>query len=104
MNYQILVLFIIMALGLRRKMFNRRRLDAGMPDAAPSPFSRALTELLAAAGGIYLSLMLLVQFLSVDIPSQIDIIGLEIDPLALVAVLIASLQPFFVNSKFLKKW
>lgn len=104
MNYQILVLFIIMALGLRRKMHNRRRLDAGMPDAAPSPFSRALTELLAAAGGIYLSLMLLVQFLSVDIPSQVDIIGLEIDPLALVAVLIASLQPFFVNSKFLKKW
>ena len=80
------------------------RLDANLPvDSMPSPFSRALTELLASAGGIYLSLMLLVQFLSVELPSQIHIFGLDIEPLALAAILIASIQPFFVNAKFLKK-
>lgn len=105
MNYQILIIFLIMALGLRKKIHNRQRLEASLPvDAAPSPFSRALTELLAAAGGIYLSLMLLVEFLSAEIPSRVNVLGQEFDPLALAALLIASIQPFFTGFKLLKKW
>ncbi len=104
MNFQVLVIFLIMGLSLRRKMVLRMRTDTSLPvDAMPSPFSRALTELLSIAGGIYLSLMLLVQFLAVELPAQVNIWGLEIDPLALAAVIIASIQPFFISTKSLKK-
>jgi hypothetical protein len=72
-------------------------------DSIPSPFSKALTELLGTAGGIYLSLLLLVQFLSVEIPALVNIFGLKIDPIALAAILIASLQPFFIHLNLLKK-
>ena len=101
MNYHVLILFLMMAFSLRRRMFLRRRMAADLPlDPLPSPFSRALTELLATAGGIYLSLLLLVQFLSMEIPDRVDLWGLEIDPMALVAIIIASLQPFFTHFKF----
>jgi hypothetical protein len=105
MNYQVLIVFLIMGLSLRRRMFNKKRsLGADLPvESVASPFSKALMELLSTAGGIYLSLLLLVQFLSVDIPALVNIFGLEIDPIALAAVLIASLQPFLANFNFPKK-
>jgi hypothetical protein len=104
MNYQVLIIFLIMGLSLRRRMFNTKLREASMPvDSIPSPFSKALTELLGTAGGIYLSLVLLVQFLSVDIPALVNILGLEIDPIALAAVLIASMQPFFIQLNIFQK-
>ena len=104
MNYQVLVIFLIMALGLRQKVLNGRMMGKSYPvEPVPTPFSRALTELLGAAGGIYLSVMLLIEFLSVDIPSRVSIIGLEMDPLALGAILIASVQPFFVKVQLARK-
>lgn len=66
-------------------------------DAAPSPLASALAYLVGVAGGIYLGLSLLVDFLAVGIPARVKIAGLEIDPLAAAAVALALLQPFLLR-------
>jgi hypothetical protein len=65
--------------------------------ARPSPFTNALAYLVGVAGGIYLSLSLVVDFLGAKVPAQVNIWGLEIDPLAAAAILLAVLQPFLLR-------
>jgi len=74
-------------LSLREKNLN----------ALPSPFSGALAYLVGIAGGIYLSLSLLVDFLNVNVPARVKFYGLAFDPLAAVAVTLALLQPFLLS-------
>lgn len=69
-------------------------LDTG---ARESPFSRALGNLIGVAGGIYLSLVLLLSFLEIEVPSRIHLGKLELEPLATLAIAIAILQPLFLR-------
>ncbi|MBP2630904.1 MAG: hypothetical protein H6Q70_1532 [Firmicutes bacterium] len=66
-----------------------------------SPLSLAIQELIAIAGGIYLSIIMLVSFLKISIPEKINLYNVDIDPLALVAISLAILQPIIIN---LIKW
>ncbi len=98
----VLILAALMGLSVRQRILNRKRSklsgDRELPvDSKPSPFTHALTELMAVAGGIYLSLLLLANFLSLNIPDIVAILGFEINPLALLSIIIASIQPFFVK-------
>lgn len=77
--------------ALRAKVRRYRAIGTG--EQLPSPASRALAELVAIAGGIYLSLVLLVSFLKLTVPETISLGGWYIDPLALIAILIALIQP-----------
>ncbi|MCG0277275.1 MAG: hypothetical protein L5656_01890 [Thermanaeromonas sp.] len=62
----------------------------------PSPASRALAELVGIAGGIYLSLVMLVSFLKLGVPETVSLGGWSMDPLALLAVLVALIQPLIL--------
>ena len=62
-----------------------------------SPLSLAIQELIAIAGGIYLSLIMLVSFLKISIPDKINISSVDMDPLAFVAISLAILQPIVIN-------
>jgi hypothetical protein len=63
-----------------------------------SPFSRALAELIAIAGGIYISLSVLTSFLSLSVPERIELAeNLHLDPLAMIAVIITILQPIVLK-------
>ncbi len=64
----------------------------------PSPFSTAVQELVATAGGVYLSLVMIVSFLKLNIPERITFNIIAFDPLAMTAIIVAVAQPFF--SKF----
>lgn len=66
-----------------------------------SPLSQAIQELIAVAGGIYLSLVMLASFLKLTLPDKVEIGALAFDPLALAAVGCAALQP--VATTLLKK-
>lgn len=66
-----------------------------------SPLSLAIQELIAIAGGIYLSIIMLVSFLKISIPEKINLYNVDIDPLALVAISLAIPQPIIIN---LIKW
>lgn len=107
MSYQFLIIFIILVVSLQMRMLSRKRSDnkssSQLPlDPLPSPFVRAMTELIGMAGGIYLSLVMLVNFLDVELPLKINIFGLEAEPLALLAIIISIVQPLFKN-RFLFK-
>jgi len=71
-----------------------KELDTG---ARESPFSRALGNLIGVAGGIYLSLVLLLTFLEIEVPSRIHLGKLQLEPVATLAIAIAVLQPLFLR-------
>lgn len=64
---------------------------------ADSIFSLALAELIATAGGIYVSLLLLFSFLDLATPGKMGIVGLQVDSLAAVSLVVALLQPIIAR-------
>lgn len=68
-------------------------------DPLESPVSRAISEMLGVAGGIYLALLVLVSFLQINIPSTVNIFGVKMEPLAFISVIITLLQPYAVELK-----
>ncbi|CEP66818.1 Uncharacterized [Moorella glycerini] len=88
------LLLLLFILALRAKVGFYRSSNV---EAVASPVSRALAELVAIAGGIYLSLVLLVSFLKISLPEVIAIGGLMVDPLAVVALVIALIQPLVLG-------
>lgn len=94
-----LVIFLgvlLLVVDVRAQQLRRRAMD--IPDNTVSSFfSRGLAELVGIAGGIYLSLVMLVSFLDVQIPDKIEMLGISFEPLALVSVIIALIQPFFLE-------
>jgi hypothetical protein len=96
-----LLFLIILALREKVKTLTDASLSGGLPEEMKSsPFSRALTELIATAGGIYLSLLMLTTFLDLNIPQKISLKIIEIDTIAGIALLIAIVQPFILNLKY----
>ncbi|QGP93278.1 hypothetical protein MGLY_26850 [Neomoorella glycerini] len=89
-----LALLLLFILAVRVKVGFYRSSNV---EAVASPVSRALAELVAIAGGIYLSLVLLVSFLKINLPEAIAIGKLAVDPLAVVALVIALLQPLVLG-------
>lgn len=88
----LLLLLFFVALWLKVHHYRSSNVEA-----VASPASRALAELVAVAGGIYLSLVLLVSFLKINLPEAITIGRVQVDPLAIVALLVALLQPVFFS-------
>ncbi|GFN23829.1 MAG: hypothetical protein IMW96_08240 [Thermoanaerobacteraceae bacterium] len=89
------ILLLLFYLALRAKV--RRYRLTGNVEGVPSPASRALAELVAVAGGIYLSLIMLVSFLKLSLPETVSVGGWQVDPLALLALTVALLQPLLLS-------
>jgi hypothetical protein len=66
-------------------------------ESKASPLSIAVQEIVATAGGIYLSLVMVVSFLKLDLPDKISMLGIFLDPLAFTSILLAIIQPLFFN-------
>ena len=96
MAWILLVALTAISLGVRiSNIYQRTQRFKEVPvEPIPSLFSKALTQLLGVAGGIYLVLVMMASFLSLRLPSQWSFLGIECDPLALVALLSALVQPF----------
>lgn len=88
----LLIIFVIVW-AVRSRVFLKktRGLEAGSTVASPA--SLALAELAAVAGGIYLSLILLQTFLKLSVPQEVTVLNMPLDPIALLAIVIALLQP-----------
>ncbi|NLY49564.1 MAG: hypothetical protein GX062_00940 [Firmicutes bacterium] len=78
----------------QRQRVMRRSEDLPV-EPQPSEFSQALVELVATAGGIYLALILLRNFLKIELPERVLLFGLELEPMATLAFLVALVQPYF---------
>jgi len=81
----------VRALNLQYRQWQARELPQ---EPVPSLLSKALAQLLGVAGGIYLVLVMGVSFLKLELPAEMRLFGLTMEPLAFVAVFLALLQPF----------
>jgi hypothetical protein len=80
-------------------------------DTKPSQLSSAVQGLMATAGGVYLSLVMIVSFLKINIPQIINVEllreappDLTVDPLALVSMMLAIMEPFVLKlALFIRK-
>jgi hypothetical protein len=90
------LVLIILALSVwQRIQYLRKTLDEDKMKV--SPLSLAIQELVAVSGSIYLSLVMVVSFLKLNIPNTIMIFDFSIDPLAFLAISLAMIQPLFLN-------
>ncbi|MEW6182553.1 MAG: hypothetical protein AB1500_05155 [Bacillota bacterium] len=89
-------LLLFVGLSVRERA-RQQLLRATRSDIRPSPLSNALAYVVGVAGGIYLSLSLLIDFLGADIPNRITVWKLEMEPVAVLAIGLALLQPFLTR-------
>ena len=93
----IMALSVVISWSIWMRMCRCRNNPATNMEVKSSPLSIAAQEIVATAGGIYLSLVMVVSFLKLDIPEKVSILDLSLDPLAFLAVLLAIIQPLFFN-------
>ncbi len=94
----IIVLLLVLSVRERIRLITTRSKDWDViGEAKTSPLSRALTGLVGTAGGIYLSLVLLQTFLELEVPQNISVGSIAMEPLAAVSIAVAILQPFVLR-------
>lgn len=92
------VMAVLLIVGLvfwavRSRVFLKRLRRVEQDSTVSSPASIALAELVAVAGGVYLSLVLVTSFLKLSVPNKVTVLSMPLDPVALFAIAIALLQP-----------
>lgn len=91
----IVLLLVIFSVRERVRYHRYREKDwSFIGEAKSSPLSQALANLVGVAGGIYLSLVVMVTFMELQLPERVQVCGFSLEPLATVSVLIALTQPY----------
>lgn len=100
----VLALFSVIFVGLgvlsaREKARQRDREVAvirgrEMPGTHETPLSQGIVDLVAVAGGVYLSLVMVAGFIGYELPSRVEVLGAFIDPIAGLSILLAVVEPF----------
>ena len=88
----LLCLCLTWSIWLRQRRFREVMQNVEMK---VSPVSLAVQELVATAGGVYLSLIMLVSFLKLAIPEKVLLFEVSLDPLACTSICLAVVQPLF---------
>lgn len=86
--------------GLLRKTNKEKRRQSTKVNSKEGSLSEAIVELIAFAGGIYLSLTLLIEFLALNGLDRLCLWGVSFDPIALASVILALLQPIYERIRF----
>ena len=89
----IFLFLVLIACSVWMRICHSRTIDSAKAKA--TPFSAAVQELVATAGGVYLSVIALTSFLRLDIPEKVACAGISFDPLALLAIFVAVTQPWW---------
>ncbi|MEA4892783.1 MAG: hypothetical protein VB085_09520 [Peptococcaceae bacterium] len=96
--FMLSVIFLSLWLrGRKYKRFWRSSYGDSPMEPLVSPLSLAVGNLISVAGGIYVSLELLCEFLHLPKPSDVRFLEYTLDPIALVSVWAAILQPFVLK-------
>ena len=95
----LLVIFLALVfLSIRERVASRlRRVDENepsLPQPRSSPMSEAIVEFVGTAGGIYLALIMLINFLKIPGPDQASFFGIKLDPVAALSIFLTIVQPF----------
>lgn len=89
-----LIIMFLLLLSIRERMRRKKMLRS---EIIRSPLADALAQVVGTAGGIYLSVVMLVNFLELNVPSRVELISIGFEPLASISVLIAIVQPFVLR-------
>jgi hypothetical protein len=87
---------------MKLSMLRTSALDS-FPESKASPLSQALLNLIGLAGGIYLSLVMFLEFLKVELPSRVPLGQLQVEPLAAASIALAIMQPFVLRLFILRR-
>ncbi len=90
----LMLVCLVIAGSIYLRVSNYRNTLDGV-ETRSSPLALAVQEMVATAGGLYLSLIMLVSFLKIDLPSKILFQGITVDPAALLSIGLTVLQPLF---------
>lgn len=94
----IVILLVVLSVRERVRLMYRRDKDWDIiGEAKSSPISRAMASLVGTAGGIYLTLVLMQTFLELEVPANVQMGSIAMEPLAAVSIAIALLQPFVMR-------
>ena len=97
MAYILIIGGILLSGSVALRYLRNVRESARQVEGVSSPMSRAIQATVGYAGGIYMTLVMLVSFLQVKIPDKIAVSeGFAVEPLAFFAVILALVQPFFL--------
>ncbi len=86
--------------GVLRKTNIERRHKSSPVNPQDGFLSQSIIDLIAFAGGIYLSLTLLIDFLALTGIEKIYLWGISFDPIALISIILALLQPIYEHIRF----
>jgi uncharacterized membrane protein YjgN (DUF898 family) len=92
----IIVLFLII-ISIRERIRQARYREKDwsvIGESKPSPLSQALANLVGVAGGIYLTLVVVITFIELELPERIHLGGISMEPLAAISFLLAIIQPY----------
>jgi sterol desaturase/sphingolipid hydroxylase (fatty acid hydroxylase superfamily) len=91
----IIFLLVYVSMTVRVHRIESARTRRKSYDEIPSPLGEAIKDFVAVAGGVYLGLMALSEFLKVPAPIRAELWGVAFDPVAVVAVALAIVTPLF---------
>lgn len=97
MNIKFIVLALIIMMLLVFSIRERIRRKMVRSEIIRSPLADALAQVVGTAGGIYISVVMLVNFLELSVPSRVELISIGFEPLASISILIAIVQPFVLR-------
>lgn len=89
-------LLVLVSLWQRIRHIRMAREQEAVEPVA-SPVAEAVKQLVGVAGGVYVALVSLAAFLRLPVQGTIQLFGLTFDPMALAALIIAIVQPFFLS-------
>ena len=89
----LILFFFTVLLGLALLAKVKYKQKHRQRDPISSPLSEALTEIIGVAGGIYLALVMAINFLGIVWPEKINLFGSCVDPIAVLSIILACLQP-----------
>ncbi|MHB1042123.1 MAG: hypothetical protein ACYC0Q_04715 [Eubacteriales bacterium] len=97
MVFLVLFVLVLVVLSIKERVYRRQLRDkdwASIGEPRASPLTQAITNLIGVAGGIYLTLVMLVSFLELQVPARVQVAGLYLEPLAALSFALALLQPY----------
>lgn len=90
----LLCLLFFLILSVRIRCRQQTSSAARQLEGKESPVSRAIQATVGYAGGIYITLVMLVSFLQIEVPAKVTVADkLCVEPLAFLAVILAIVQP-----------
>lgn len=106
MEYIIMLIVVLgfYGSGVARKSNKQKRIKAIPVKPKDSSLSEAIVELVALAGGIYLTLTLLLEFLGIKGLERAALWGVTFDPIAAISIVLALLQPFYERFRYGSSW